>query len=214
MTNTLYNSMAGELYPERAKRAEGHTTPRPTAVLWHIAMPFFLFSTVLVLLLTLSWTLLLPRYTRIDVGGQLRDAQQIRTYRTELTAEIASKEEERRQAVLAVHDPAYDTLKDLRKARTPLDELRTALAEHAKKVTGKDDVILFSAFDYDPAAKTLVIRGDVRNSDTRSMTVLAEFSMSLTDLPFVTEASTPTFAREEDSKIGFHSPFTITLTLK
>ena len=191
-----------------------HIRPRPTAVLWHVAWPFFLFSTVLALLLTLSWVLLLPRYTRIAVGGELRDAQQIRTYRTELTAQIASKEEERRQAVLAVHDPAYDTLKELRRTRTPLDDLRTALEGHAKKIAGKDDVIVFSAFDYDPTSKTLTMTGDVRNSDTRSMTVLAGFALSLKDLPFVAEATTPLFAREEDKKTGFHSPFTITLTLK
>jgi len=60
----------------------------------------------------------------------------------------------------------------------------------------------------------LRIRGEIRNVDTRTMTVLAEFAQSLTSLPAVASATTPTFAREEDSKIGFHSPFDITLTLK
>ncbi len=188
--------------------------PRLSTVLWHISWPFFLFSLVLVALLTLSWSLLLPRYTRIDVGGQLRGAQEIAQYRQELTAQISGKEEERRQLVLAVHDPQYDQLKKLRRDRVQLDELKTNIIEHAKSVTGKDDTVVFSTFEYDPAAHTLTIHGDIRNVDTRSMTVLAEFSLALKDLPFVASATTPPFAREDDPKIGFHSPFAITLTLK
>lgn len=188
--------------------------PRLSTVLWHISWPFFLFSLVLAALLTLSWSLLLPRYTRIDVGGKLRGVDDIRRYRQDLTAQISAKEEERRQMVLAVHDPQYDQLKELRRDRMPLDELTAKIMEHAKTVTGKNDTVVFSAFEYDPAARSLTIRGDIRNVGTRSMTVLAEFSLSLKDLPFVASVTTPSFAREEDPKTGFHSPFVITLTLK
>lgn len=188
--------------------------PALSTVLWSVAWPFFLFSLVLVTLMTLSWLLLLPRYTRIDVGGQLRSAEDIRRYGADLTAQITSKEEERRQSVLAVHDPDYDRLKDGRRTRMPLDEIRTKLEKHAATVAGKTDAIIFSAFDYDPGMKTLVVRGEVRNVDTRSMTVLAEFATSLNDLPFVASNTTPAFSREEDKKTGFHSPFAITITLK
>ena len=54
--------------------------PSLSHVLWHVSWPFFLFSVILALLLMLSWTLLLPRYTRIDVGGKLLTAEQIRQY--------------------------------------------------------------------------------------------------------------------------------------
>ncbi len=188
--------------------------PALSTILWSVAWPFFLFSLVLVTLMALSWLLLLPRYTRIDVGGQLRSAEDIRQYRTDLTAQITAKEEERRQSVLAVHDQTYDALKDARRARTPLDELQKKLREHAASLAGKPDAIVFHAFDYDPGKKTLTVQGDIRNVDTRSMTVLAEFSTSLKDLSFVESNTTPAFSREEDKATGFHSPFTITITLK
>ncbi len=187
--------------------------PDFSAILWRIAWPFSVFSLVLTVLLTASWSLLLPRYTRIDVGGTLRSADEIRGYREQLLSQISAKEEQRRQSVLAIHDENYDALKEKRRQRMSLDELKAALVAHAKAVTEKEDVILYSAFEYDPNGKMLVIRGDVRNSGTRSMTVLAEFSQSLGDLPFVLSTTTPDFAREEDAS-GFRSPFTITLSLR
>lgn len=194
-----------------------HTeTPRPdaAAILWRMAWPMLIFSAALALLLSLSWALLLPRFARIDVGGQLRSVAEIRTYREALTAQIAAKEEERRQSVLAVRDPLYDELKEERRARPSLDTLRGKLAAHAKTVTGKDDAIVFSAFEYDPDTRTLIVQGDVREVGTRSMTVLAAFALPLKDLPFVAAATTPAFTREEDAVLGPHSPFSITLTLR
>ncbi len=186
----------------------------PSDILWRVAWPFFLFTTILASLLALSFTLLLPRYTHIDVGGQLRTADEILQYQNQLTTQIGAKEDERRQFVLAVHDPAYDALKEHRRSRVPLDDLRAALEAHAKKVMEKDNIVQYESFDYDPDAKTLVITGDIRNVGTSSMTRLAEFAPTLSDLPFVASASTPTYAREEDRKIGFYSPFSITLRLK
>ena len=190
--------------------------PRPelSTILWRISWPFFLFCAVLAALLTLSWMLLLPRYTRIDVGGTLRSSTQIKQYKDTLTVQIATKEEERRQAVLAVHDAQYDYLKNDRRGKTSLDTLRKQLTDDAKEVAGKENVIVLNTFDYDAAAKTLKISGDVRNSETRSMTVLAQFAQSLKHLPGIASATTPTFAREEDPTDGPHSPFAITLTLK
>ena len=200
MTNTLYIA-------PRSPRLD-----LPT-VLWRIAVPFAIFSAVLAILLAFSRTALLPRYTRIDVGGTLRNATQIRQYRETLTAQIATKEEARRQSVLAVHDPQYDMLKDERRTRTSLDDLRAQLTDHAKAITGEDDVVEFHSFDYDPAGKKLKMTGDVR-AGTRSMTVLADFAQTLKTLPFVAVATMPTFTREDDPKTGFRSPFNITLTLK
>lgn len=191
-------------------------TARPglSTILWRISWPFFLFSFLFASLMAVSWTFLLPRYTQIDVGGTLRNAAQVKAYRLDLAAQITQKEEQRRQLVLAVHNPQYESLKEHRRERVPLDELRKALKEHGTTITGKEDVVHWGAFTYDPEAKTLRVRGEIRNSGTRSMTVLAQFSQSFTTLPFVAGATTPAFTREEDPKTGFRSPFDITLTLR
>lgn len=183
-------------------------------ILWRISWPLFLFALLLTSLLTLSWLLLLPRYTRIDVGGQVRGAKEVAQYRKSLLEKITEKEEERRQLVLPIQDAGYDALKEERRARPSLDELRTRLMDHAKTVTGEDGIVHWAGFDYDSQARTLVIRGDIRSVETRSMTVLAEFATSLKGLSFVADATTPAFARQEDATIGMHSPFTITLTLQ
>jgi len=188
--------------------------PDPSVVLWRIGLPFSIFSAVLALILTVSWVFLLPRYTRIEISGTLRNAAQIRAHRAELTSQIATKEEERRQLVLAVHDPQYNVLKEHRRNRVSLEDLRTQLQEHAATITGKTDVVRWNSFEYDPEGKTLHIRGDIHNVETRSMTVLAEFAQSLKTLSFVASATTPAFTREEDPKTGFRSPFDITLTLQ
>ncbi len=190
--------------------------PRPafSAVLWRVAWPFFLFCGVLLSLLALSWTLLLPRYTRIDVGGTLRSAEGIEQYRSELAAQIAAKEEERRQMVLAVHDPSYDALKDHRRQRVPLEAMMSALIEYGKTTMGDEATVHWSGFDYDPAAKTLVIRGDIRDAGARSMTMLAQFADSLHAVPFVASVTVPPYGREDDPRVGFRSPFVITLTLQ
>lgn len=189
--------------------------PRPSleTILARVAFPFLLFSLVLVSLLSLSWLLLLPRYTSIDVGGKLRSADGIRQYTSKLTAQIATKEEERQQLVLAVHDPQYDALKKERTSRLSLDDVRTELLQLAKAVTGKDDVVHIGALAEDSATQTITLRGDIRNVSTRSMTVLAQFADALKKLSFVSTATTPAFTREEEKTIGLTSPFTITLTL-
>ncbi|MSR86806.1 hypothetical protein EXS70_01385 [Candidatus Peribacteria bacterium] len=187
--------------------------PNLSTLLWHMAWPFLIFSCVLFSLLALSWILLLPRYTRIDVGGQLRTAEGILSYREELTAQITQKEEQRRQLVLAVHDPQFEWLKDQRRARMTLDELNDALVTLAKETTGKDDVVAFTSLQYDPGKRTLAVKGDIRNVGTRSMTALAAYVAAIRTLPFVASTTTPTFTRDEKPD-GFHSPFMLTVTLK
>lgn len=183
-------------------------------LLWQIAWPFCIFSMVLASLMALSWTLLLPRYTRIEVGGTLRSAEEIVRYRESLTADITTKERARRQHIVTVHAPEFETLTQLRQSRVSLDDLRDSLTKHATALTGKEDIVHWTALRYDPEGKSLVLQGDIRNVSTRSMTVLAEFAQSLKDLPFVASATTPSFTREEDPVIGMHSPFTVTLSLR
>lgn len=184
-----------------------------SAVLWRFSWPFCLFCFLLAALMTVSWALLLPRYTRVEVGGELRNTAQIIAHRAALEAKISSQESERRRLTMAVHDPQYDDLKAGRLGRVPLDELRSRLTEHAAKIAARNDVVLWNSFAYDPEEKMLRIRGSVGNVGVRSMTVLAAFAQSLKSLSFIAKVTTPRFMREEDYKTGFRSPFDITITL-
>jgi hypothetical protein len=181
-------------------------------IFWRFSWPFFVFSAMLALLFTLSWAFLLPRYTRVDVGGVAMTGQEIRDAKSTLAAEVSSLESERRSLVLAVTDPSYQALKEHRRDRKSLESVTTAFEVHAKTV--QNGTVHFRSFAYDPDKNALVLRGDIRDAGVSSMTVLAAYAESLKALPGVQSVTTPTFSREEDPKIGLYSPFTITVSFQ
>lgn len=184
----------------------------PVTIFWRFSWPFFLFTAVLLGIFALSWIFLLPRYTRVEVNGIAMTGMEIREKKNSLTAQVAELEGKRRTLVLAVHDPAYEALKEHRRERKTLESVTTAFEEHAKTV--ENGTVRFRSFAYDPEKNTLTLRGDVRDAGVSSMTVLAVYAESLKTLPGVQSVSTPAFARMDDSTIGLYSPFDITVTFE
>lgn len=183
------------------------------AIAGRFAMPYLLFSTLLAVVMFVSYVLLLPRFTTVDIGGQKRSQQEISVYRGELVQEIQDKEDIRRKHVLSLVDPQYDFLKSLRLGITPLPALQAQVLAQAASVAG-DGAVVISDSEYDPVQKTLRLRGDVHGVGSRSMTVLAAFADALGALPTVESVSAPSFTRLDDGAAGPHSPFDIVLTLQ
>jgi hypothetical protein len=147
------------------------------------------------------------------VNGEVIDSRDIPEKKRQLEYDIAQAEEKRMDAVVSIHDPLYRVLVDTRANRRTLRELRSVIAAHCTKVTGRDDIVHLQSLDLRDHGKTLVIQGDVRNVGQSSMTVLATLAASITDMPFVASSTAPPFSRIDEKGIGPHSPFTITLTL-
>jgi hypothetical protein len=183
-------------------------------ILRRIAIPFFLFSATLCGLLVLSWVQLMPRLTRVEVGGKTRDAAQMRGYKVQLAAQIQESEDKRRDFALPLRDADYDMLKEMRSAPLSYEDLRHALFAQAAAIVEHKDAVVIQRIDYAPLAKTVRLTGDVRNVESRSMTVLAEFTESVRQMPFVASVAPPRFERQDDAKTGAHSPFDFTLTLR
>lgn len=181
------------------------------SILRRIAIPFFLFSATLCGLLVLSWEQLMPRLTKVEVGGKTRDAAQMRGYKLQLAAQIQESEDKRRDFALPLRDADYDLLKEMRSAPLPYEDVRHALFA---AVTDHPDAVAIESIEYAPLAKTVRLTGDVRNVESRSMTVLAEFAESVRQMPFVASVTPPRFERQDDAKTGPHSPFDFTLTLR
>lgn len=183
-------------------------------ILRRIALPFFVFSVVLCALLTLSWFLLMPRLSRVEVGGTVRGLGEMQQHEVELRADILDAEQSRQNLILAIHEPQYLALKAVRNGRLSLSDVRSHIEAIAAQSVTQVDAVHLTRIDYDIAKKSLVIDGDVRFVGSRSMTVLAAFVDALkSDGAFAT-VSTPAFTREDDPVSGSHSPFSLTLTLR
>lgn len=184
-------------------------------ILNRTAVPFFLFAAVLLGLLTASRYFILPRFALVEVSGERYDADGIASYKTTLEAQIAEKEDERKEHVLSVYDSRYYFLKNERARQLPLDRVRSMISSQAKLVADEASAeILLDAMTYDLVAKKVTIRGDVRGASTRSMTVLASFVESLRTSGLVKDIEMPRFIRAEDPGIGLHSPFSFAIFLQ
>lgn len=182
--------------------------------LGRLAHPFLLFAGTSALFLALSFTFLLPRLTRVEIGGREWQAEEIATERTRLGAEVLTQEATRRSLVLTLQDPLYDALKERRSGAIPFLTISEEIARQALAVSEISDAVHLDSISYDPLQKTVRLTGDVRGVGTQSMTVLAQFVDLLGRLPSVARVATPEFRREDDPVTGPHSPFSFALNLR
>jgi hypothetical protein len=186
----------------------------PGGILRRIAMPLVLFAAVLFGFLLISWYLLLPQMTRVTVAGEERDTLELATHVHQLRASILAFEEERSDLVTPLRGGLYGDLRSEKFGETSFSIIHGHVRDLEHTVSrGRNDVVIFTAIQYDEEQKTLLLEGDVRNVGPRSMTLLAEFVDGMKRMPFAAEVTLPRFTREEDEKIGTHSPFSFTVTL-
>ena len=183
------------------------------AAMGTVAMPYLLFSGLLLALLLMSWEVLLPRFSRVEVSGRMWTVEEVGAHRKELAAQILRLEKEREEEALSVRDDDYQRLKTGRTDRVPLARLLEEVRSRAAAAAGTDAAIRVDSADYDIAGNALTVRGDVHDAGARSMTVLAGFVEALGKSPLIERVDAPRFTREEDPKTGPHSPFTLTLRL-
>lgn len=191
----------------------GTVVPGLSEILRRVLLPFALFAVVLLSLLLLSWFLLLPRFTRVELHGTPQDPSRLQSYSEEVETAIRSREERRLALILPLSDSPYGELVSVKVDASDL----FAFFEQIKNVSQsflpeKKQVVILQTI----ALKDHVVEltGDVRNVGLQSMAVLAQFVEALRAMPDVERVDYPAFQREQDSAIGFHSPFTIRIHLK
>lgn len=179
------------------------------------ALSFFLFAAVLTLLLSLSWYLLVPGLTRVEVGGSVRGMQELKEYKMNLDAQISTLKQQRSTFLRPVEHDLYQKVKVLQQERLGYQQLRrnvhTAISE---LVPGKKNAVSLSGFYYNGSQKQAEIRGRVHNVGPRSMTVLAEFVEKLDRIPGIITIDASKYTREETADHEFYSPFTIRFQLQ
>jgi hypothetical protein len=182
------------------------------ASLWaRLGSGLFLFSLLFSTILGASYFYVLPRLTAVKLQGKTVDLSVIMPYEQKLRAQLEDAESKRNRIVLPVNDAQFEFLKQSAQCYPLLEDMSAQIAKAADAIG--DKAVVFSGFAFD-AKGTLSLAGDVRNVGPRSMTLLAQLVESLEALPFVSSAVPPAFTREKDAVIGFHSPFSFSLTLK
>lgn len=178
------------------------------------AFSFFLFSLVLAGLLTVSWYVLVPELTHVEVNGSVRGLQELKSYKAGLEAQITRMEDERGTFLLPVDNDVYVRLKSMKESRLQFQRFRSELSYIMKNIVpDQKNVVKLESFVFDAENGTAEIRGEVRNVGPRSMTVLAQFVEQLQSLPMVADIDTSRYTRQESADNGFFSPFVLRLTM-
>lgn len=186
--------------------------PTPKEVLSRIAMPLFLFSVTLLCLLLVSWVVVLPRLTTVEVGGVMRDARELKEYAEGLRSRISELQEKRNAQVIPLQGTLFRVLADdkggVLSPTRRYQEIQEIIRRH-----GGQSVVSLTTYTFDPDSREIWLQGDVRNVGTSSMTVLAAFIEDLRSLLWVADTGSVRFERLDDPEIGPHSPFRLHLTL-
>mgnify|MGYP006865048619 CR=1 FL=1 len=179
------------------------------------AFSFFLFSFVLAALLTISWYVLVPELTRIEIGGTVRGLHELKTYKADLEGQIMTLEDKRGSFLLPVDHDLYERLKLLKDERLKFQELRKEIRQIiVDLVPGRTDVVSLSGFYFDAKLNTVEMRGEIANVGPRSMTVLAQFVEEIDSIPMVIHIETSRYTRQEGDNGDFYSPFTLHITVR
>lgn len=198
-------------------------TPTPTPAVpptRHILRAFdriggyvLVFSIVFAAMVWASVLWILPRFSTVEVLGAKYSVHQLPSLKADLLNQVTLAETKRGELVVPVQHAAYAALKDDQSAWGAMhvwNDVQRVITE----TSGSDRVLHFSLQQFDPTARTITLVGDVRNSGTQSMTVLAGFLDSLAKLPGIASLSPVPFTRDSDPRIGDFSPFAVTLTLQ
>lgn len=166
-------------------------------------------------LLFLSWSILIPQLTHIEIDGTVRSVQELTAYKADLSQQISSLKEKRSVYLSPVQNDVYSRLKAEKNDRLKFQHIRTEVREATLRlVSGRSDIVAFSSFQFNAAKKTVELRGEIHNVGTRSMTVLAQFIEEIDRIPAIVHIDASRFTREERTKGVFYSPFTIRFTIQ
>ncbi|OGJ67059.1 hypothetical protein A3B61_04055 [Candidatus Peribacteria bacterium RIFCSPLOWO2_01_FULL_53_10] len=189
--------------------------PTPGHIFHRMSLPVLLFCSVLAMTLGVSRIAILPALTSVEVGGIVRDAASLQKHADKLEAKLAVLEEDREAEILPMDGKEYRALVDAKMESLSTAELVDSFRTIARNIVPQTpNAIVITAVRQEISTQSLKLTGDVRGVGPGSMTVLAAFTEVLRDDPRVASLVAPSFARLEDPKIGVHSPFTITLTLR
>jgi hypothetical protein len=176
------------------------------SIMHRMAMPFLMFAAVLFVLLLVSYTLLLPRFTSIHgSNGVAMSPKETVEYERSLRANLISQEAHRTKLVLPITDSTYTEIRAAKQESLSIGDVREQLRQAASRLGEHEASVHIASLSME--GKSVKVRGDIRNVETRSMTVLAAYIEEVEALPFISNFIRPPFTREQSADGSFRSPF-------
>lgn len=199
--------------PESALAAAEIMQPATRSGLYRLGGYALLFSMVFAVMVWGSVVFLLPQWNVIEVSGGEHTVEELMQLKAELASQVEEKEERRSSLITPIQDDAYTGMK---RSRGTLQHLQVhqALMNLIRTFPAGSTTVWIASETIDVEKNSITLTGDIRNTGTRSMTVLAEFLDALQKIPTVTSLSSVPFTRQHSESIGDFSPFTVTLALQ
>ena len=137
--------------------------------LGRIALPCLLFSSVLLLTLTLSHFLLLPEFTKVEVAGSVRNAAELTAYKANLASVVGAMEQKRTELITPLRGTIYASLRDDKVSQVPFLTLLSHIESVLVSFTaGGEQVIDLHALNYAPGEAMITLRGVVHLSEANT----------------------------------------------
>jgi len=188
-------------------------SPGLGAILHRIAVPLLVFCAVLLGLLSLSYILLLPQLTRVEILGEQRDTVELRAHIQQLKASVLSMEDQRSSLVTPLEDGLFSFMKSRKLSQPSFLLIKSIVYEAAKVVPEYPHAVHVTQMHY-TADGSVVLTGRVEGVGPRSMTVLAQFVDALKKSASVQSVDLPRFTREQSDDGAFVSPFQFTMYVR
>lgn len=183
-------------------------------MLRRVLFPFALFGIVLLTLLLLSWKLLIPAFTRVELKGSPQDPAALETTVRDMREKLTRIEGKRLALILPLDDSPYGGLVREKIDQPSFIALFTQLKTVARTfLPEQSQAVILSSLIW-KGDRVVTLTGDVRNVGLQSMAVLAQFVEAVKGMPGIERVDFPSFKREQDPVAGFHSPFTFSIHLK
>ncbi len=190
--------------------------PSPGEILSRAAAPFLIFTAVLAFMLAVSSVIVLPRLTKVRIGGTLHNTIELSRHVKSIEAAVIDLENTRAEYVTPMRRGLYGEAKKSLKYSVPaLFALQENIYEIIRDTVPENlSAIVLFGYVYNPDERVLVLEGDVRSVGPRSMTVLAQFVDTIKRAKWVDSVEPPKFARLKNAEAGYHSPFKFTIHIK
>ncbi|MFH0851905.1 MAG: hypothetical protein V1876_04120, partial [Candidatus Peregrinibacteria bacterium] len=158
--------------------------PGPREVLRRVLFPFALFGIVLLSLLVLSWYLLLPQFTRVELHGVPQDPSRLQTYVEGVQAETKKMEEKRLALILPLDHSPYGVLVQEKMSQPSLLSFHEQMKNVARTfLPEQSQAVEVQSISYERGI--VEVTGDVRNVGLQSMAVLAKYVEAVRAMPGV-----------------------------
>lgn len=178
-----------------------------------MGLPLFIFGSIFFLISLALQSIVSPDRFPVRMGEKTVRLIELYEEEKRLRQQHAEITETRARILASSNAPVLLQVERLREGIFPIGVALLATEDMRRSFDiGDRYPVSISHVDYEEGA--IVIGGDVRDSDGRSIQILASFVDSLRTIPFFSSVSEPEYRADSLEGGGTIAPFSLTLTLR